>query len=185
MLDSADTGSVGEGQSDEHPIILEGISNFEMESFMDAIQARLFTAQDQMDWKQKSAALHLATMWGFEDVRKGLISSMERQITAIDPLDRIEASLKCRVQDWFHPAIQSLCERAEYLTAAEGERLGLVRLTAICRLRETYPPNRGPSPASSYCSYCGGFHCQRSQYNSNQNILSVIQATPDLAFPEV
>lgn len=41
MLESAHMGGDGEGRSDEHPITLEGISNFEMESFMDVIQAKL------------------------------------------------------------------------------------------------------------------------------------------------
>ncbi|KAG9012548.1 hypothetical protein FRB90_006651, partial [Tulasnella sp. 427] len=82
MLESAHTGGDGEGQSDEHPIALEGISNFEMESFMDVIQAKLFTDEDKLDWKRKSAALHLATMWGFDDIRSGLITFMNRQINS-------------------------------------------------------------------------------------------------------
>lgn len=111
---------------------------------------------------------------------------MERQIDSGDPLDRIETSLKCRVKNWFHPAIQCLCERAEHLTAVEGERLGFVRLTAICRLRETYRSSGSYSGGgSNYCSYCGNYHCQRGQYSNNQNILSAIQTTPDLAFPEI
>ncbi|KAG9015662.1 hypothetical protein FRB90_004582, partial [Tulasnella sp. 427] len=82
MLESAHTGGDGEGQSDDHPIALEGILNFEMESFMDVIQARLFTDEDKLDWKQKSGALHLATMWGFDDIRTGLITCMNRQINS-------------------------------------------------------------------------------------------------------
>lgn len=185
MLESAHTGGDGEGQSDEHPITLEGISNFEMESFMDVIQVKLFTDEDKLDWKHKSAALHLATMWGFDDIRNGLITFMEKQIDSVDPFDRMETSLKCRVQNWFHPAIQCLCQRAEHLTAAEGERLGFVRLTAIYRLRETYRLSGNNSGGSSYCSYCGGYHCQRGLYNNNQDILSAIQTTPELAFPEM
>ncbi|KAG8938362.1 hypothetical protein FRC04_009021 [Tulasnella sp. 424] len=40
MLESTNTGIVGEGKSDEHPITLAGLSNFEMENFLDVKKAK-------------------------------------------------------------------------------------------------------------------------------------------------
>ncbi|KAG8946615.1 hypothetical protein FRC04_011509 [Tulasnella sp. 424] len=177
MLESTNTGEAGEGKSDEHPIILNGVSSFEMESFMDVIQATLFVDEKKLGWKQKAAALHLATMWSFEDLRSALISFMSKGVDSIDPVDRIEASLKCRVEEWFHPAIRALCERVTPLTASEGERLGFTLFAAICELRETYPP----LPTDSCCCRkCGSYHRPHIRLS---DLPSSIHSSSVLKFP--
>lgn len=40
MLDSKHVGESGEGQSDEHPIVLEGITAREFKNFLDVLCAR-------------------------------------------------------------------------------------------------------------------------------------------------
>ncbi|KAG8995236.1 hypothetical protein FRB90_000222 [Tulasnella sp. 427] len=40
MIDERHTGSQGEGESDEHPIILGGITVLEMTAFLDSLDAR-------------------------------------------------------------------------------------------------------------------------------------------------
>ncbi|KAG8921007.1 hypothetical protein FRC01_000490 [Tulasnella sp. 417] len=108
MLGSEHLGESVEGRSDEHPIALGGITSFEMESFVDVLDARVFDKEAKREWKQLAAALHLSTMWEFEDVRARLIKDMSQIINngGIEPLDRVEVSIKCRVIDWLHPAYQ-------------------------------------------------------------------------------
>ncbi|KAG8944123.1 hypothetical protein FRC04_002161 [Tulasnella sp. 424] len=134
MLDSVHTGAENEGGSDDYPIELKGISNFEMESFLDANSARFFSEECTFNWKQLAAALHLSTMWAFDDLRSRLIKHMEKDIGTVDPLDRVDVALQCRVEAWLHPAYKDVCERSTKLTAAEGERLGMARFSAICRV---------------------------------------------------
>ncbi|KAG8937469.1 hypothetical protein FRC00_005171 [Tulasnella sp. 408] len=136
MLDSEHLGGSVEGTSDEHPIALGSITSFEMESFVDILDAPAFGKKKQREWKQLAAALHLATMWEFEDVRASLIEDMSQIISKneVEPLDRVEVSIQCRVNDWLHPAYQELCDRDEGVTTEEAKRLGMDRLAAIYRL---------------------------------------------------
>ncbi|KAG8912965.1 hypothetical protein FRC01_004812 [Tulasnella sp. 417] len=138
MLGSEHLGGSVEGKSDEHAIELGTITSFEMESFVDVLDARFFGKEVQREWKQLVAALHLSTMWEFEDVRARLIKEMSDIINqgGIAPLDRIEASIQCRISDWLHPAYKELCEREEGVTAKEAKRLSMDRLVAIYRVRD-------------------------------------------------
>ncbi|KIO33645.1 hypothetical protein M407DRAFT_17608 [Tulasnella calospora MUT 4182] len=131
MIDEAHTGSEGEGKSDEHRIYLSGISAFEMGSFLKAI--------DSPEW---AAALHLATMWNFDEVGEEIITTVDKMISTADPFERIDASIKCRVEKWLHPEYEALCTRRETLSDSEAERLGLPRAAAIWRIRERLLSNR-------------------------------------------
>ncbi|KAG9041482.1 hypothetical protein FS837_012205 [Tulasnella sp. UAMH 9824] len=79
-------------------------------------------------------------MWGFDDIREKIVEQVDKIISAVDPLDRIGASLKCQVEKWFHPAYVVLCKRETGLSDAEAERLGLRRSTAVWRVREFLRP---------------------------------------------
>ncbi|KIO16899.1 hypothetical protein M407DRAFT_33456 [Tulasnella calospora MUT 4182] len=154
MLDSKHLGGSVEGRSDEHPIALGSITSFEMESFADILDARVFDKEVKSEWKQLSAALHLSTMWEFEDIRARLIKDMSQTIGngGIEPLDRVEVAIQCRVTDWLHPAYQELCERADGVTTDEAKRLGMDRLAAIYRVRDRRRP---AAQNSGYCYSCG------------------------------
>ncbi|KAG8910712.1 hypothetical protein FRC01_006182 [Tulasnella sp. 417] len=127
-MDGCHIGSDGEGKSDENPIGLGGITEFEMTSFLDALETRFVSGDPKLEFGQWTAALHLATMWNFEDLRKDIIAHVNKTISDANPVDRVDASLKCRVEEWLHPAYQALCERKTGLTNEEAERLGLARL---------------------------------------------------------
>ncbi|KAG8944130.1 hypothetical protein FRC04_002168 [Tulasnella sp. 424] len=148
MIDESHIGTEGEGKSDEKPIGLGGITAFEMASFLDALDARFLSGNPKLDFRQWAAALHLSTMWNFEDLRNDIISHVNQTISDASPLDRIDASLKCRVEEWLHPAYQVLCERGTGLTNEEAEHLGLGRAAAIWRIRESR------RPILSVCTNC-------------------------------
>ncbi|KIO16902.1 hypothetical protein M407DRAFT_33457 [Tulasnella calospora MUT 4182] len=176
MLGSEHLGGSVEGRSDEHPIALGSITSFEMESFVDVLDARVFDKEVKREWKQLAAALHLATMWEFEDVRARLIKDMSQIINngGVDPLDRVEVSIQCRVSNWLHPAYQELCDRAEGVTTVEAKRLGMDRLAAIYRVRDRRHANNA-AQNSSRCSYCS----RNSFYGSYNNVVQTVQ-TPTL-----
>lgn len=157
MLDDEHLGGSGEGRSDEDPIALGSITTFEMESFVDVLDARIFDKEGKREWKQLAAALHLSTMWEFEEVRATLINSMSQIINngGVEPLDRVDVSIQCRVSDWLHPAYQELCDRTEPLTTEEAKRLGMDRLAAVYRVRDRRYANNRPSTSSTSCDYCG------------------------------
>ncbi|KAG8913831.1 hypothetical protein FRC00_001491 [Tulasnella sp. 408] len=163
MLGSEHLGGSVEGTSDEHPIALGGITSFEMESFVEILDARVFGKKAQREWKQLAAALHLVTMWEFEDIRTSLVEDMSQIISkgGVEPIDRIEVSIQCRVSDWLHPAYQALCDRAEGVTTEEAKRLGMDRLAAIYRVRDRRHASTAAQNAHTgghplhYCGYCG------------------------------
>ncbi|KAG9043076.1 hypothetical protein FS837_010060 [Tulasnella sp. UAMH 9824] len=165
MMDESHIGSEGEGKSDENPICLGGITAFEMESFLDAHDARFLSGDPMLEFKQWAAALHLSTMWNFETLRKDIITHVNKTISNANPLDRIDASLKCKVEEWLHPAYRVLCERDTGLTNEEAEHLGLGRAAAIWRIRETRHPTFSKcwSCNVEHCYNCGEFFDQRNQ----------------------
>ncbi|KIO33644.1 hypothetical protein M407DRAFT_186710 [Tulasnella calospora MUT 4182] len=148
MIEGTHTGLELEGKDDEHPISLGGISAFEMTSFLDVTQSARLDDDSQLTFSQWTAALHLATMWGFGDIRERIIQQVDKTISEADPIDRIEASLKCRVKKWLHPAYVVLCKREIGLSDAEAERLGFRRSMAIWRVRESLRPIQSPNPVS-------------------------------------
>ncbi|KAG8895011.1 hypothetical protein FRC00_008148, partial [Tulasnella sp. 408] len=136
MIGAANTGSEGEGKSDEHPIRLDGISAFEMRSFLKAVDSPFIYGDPKLVFREWGAALHLATMWNFEEIRKGIITTVDKTISSANPFERIEVSIKCQVEKWLHPAYEALCTRAETLSDPQAEWLGIRRSAAIWRIRE-------------------------------------------------
>lgn len=144
MINEVHTGSEGEGKSDELPIYLSGISAFEMESFLRAIDSPFIYGDPRLTFSQWASALHLATMWNFDEIRERVISQMDKMISTADVFERIDASLKCRVEKWLHPAYETLCTRSETLSDSEAERLGFRRAAAIWRIRERFLSDQIP-----------------------------------------
>ncbi|KIO33643.1 hypothetical protein M407DRAFT_17606 [Tulasnella calospora MUT 4182] len=150
MIKETHTGLELEGKDNEHPVSLGGISAFEMTSFLDVTQSPLLEGNSELTFSQWTAALHLATMWSFDGIQEKIIEQVDKTISAADPLDRIDASLKCRVEKWLHPAYVALCTRETGLSDAEAERLGIRRSTAIWRVRESlYRPNPPVNPPAN------------------------------------
>ncbi|KAG9041477.1 hypothetical protein FS837_012200 [Tulasnella sp. UAMH 9824] len=131
LIEEAHTGSETEGKSNENPICLARITAFEMASFLDVLEASYLYGDPQLSFKQWASALHMATMWAFDDIRDRIIMEMDKMISTQDPFDRIDLSFKFRVEKWLHPAYEALCQRSEGLNAEEIERLGPSR-TVSC-----------------------------------------------------
>lgn len=100
-------------------------------------------------------------MWNFDDIRQMIIDHMDRTISTADPLDRVDASLKCNVEKWLHPAYQALVQRGESLKDEEVERLGLRRSAAIWRVRESLEFEK--APAGQSCPNCNDVGSRRCE----------------------
>ncbi|KIO22955.1 hypothetical protein M407DRAFT_27524 [Tulasnella calospora MUT 4182] len=208
MLDSEhlDDPDSFKGRSDEHPIALDSIKCFEMESFADVLDARyddfmpllrsaeispqflprVFDDEIKREWKQLAAALHLATMWGFKEVKTRLVRDMSQIISddGIPPLDRIEVSVQCGVSDWLHPAYQELCERTEGMTNEEAKRLGMDRLAAVYRVRDRRHAHTAAVQNSGHCGYCGRTGYMSYSNNVQTPTLDLIKAEEVLSSVE-
>ncbi|KAG8896367.1 hypothetical protein FRC01_011862, partial [Tulasnella sp. 417] len=138
MIDDAHTGKELEGRSDDHPIVLGGISAFEMACFLDVLDSLFVFGDPGLSFEQWSAALHLATMWSFDDLRNSIISQMDKMTAKASPFDVASVSLKCRVEKWLHPAYAALCRREASFTDDEVEWLGIKRAAALWRIRESF-----------------------------------------------
>ncbi|KIO33638.1 hypothetical protein M407DRAFT_17599 [Tulasnella calospora MUT 4182] len=155
MLEDAHTGAGSEGKDNEHPISLGGISAFEMTSFLDVLETSVLYDDPGPTFSQWAAALHLATMWDFDDIRERIIVQMDKNISEVEPMDRVDASLKCRVEKWLHPAYEVLCTRDAGPSDAEAERLGVLRLNGIWRIREALKSTAStPTQSSCNCNSC-------------------------------
>ncbi|KAG8984213.1 hypothetical protein FRB90_005475 [Tulasnella sp. 427] len=166
MIEEAHTGMESEGKDNGHPIFLSGISAFELTSFLDALDASFISGDPKLDFTQWAAALHLATMWNFDEARENIIAHMAKTITRARPIDRVDTSLKCHVEKWLHPAYEALCLQAGGLKDDDVERLGLKRSAAIWRIRESLEfesalsgcPTANCSSKTLYCEECGRAH---------------------------
>ncbi|KAG9025126.1 hypothetical protein FS837_005074, partial [Tulasnella sp. UAMH 9824] len=138
MMDDMHTGDESEGKSHDHPIVQGGISVFEMASFLDVLDTLFVFGDAEFGFKQWAGALHLATMWNFDDLRSSIVTQMDYMTADADPFDIVDASLKCRVEHWLHPAYEALCRREDSFTNDEVEWLGIKRAAALWRIRESF-----------------------------------------------
>ncbi|KAG8928401.1 hypothetical protein FRC00_001761 [Tulasnella sp. 408] len=154
MLDDMHTGKESEGKSDDHPIVLGGISAFEIASFLDVLDTPFVLGDPGFSFEQWAAALHLATMWSFDDLRNSIVPQMDDMTSDANPFDVINASLKCKVEHWLHPAYEALCCREDSFTDDEVEWLGIKRAAALWRIRESFEFEKSVR-TQSFSSCCG------------------------------
>lgn len=93
-----------------------------------------FDPLPELTLQEWSEAFHIATLWGFEQLRAYIIKTTDS--IAQDPMDRIQLADQCGLTEWLHPAYAKLCARDTSLTAEEGRRLGFERFAALSRIRE-------------------------------------------------
>ncbi|KAG8925638.1 hypothetical protein FRC02_009525 [Tulasnella sp. 418] len=159
-----------EGGSDDKPIVLQGVTAFEMESLLYVIEARWIKDPPEVSADQWKAALHLATMWEYEQLRQFAIEKIDGlKLPAIETLG---LAVKCRVEKWLSPASVDLCLRANSLTYEEGEVLGFRFLTALNKIRESCLSMTSAVYPGTNCSNCGRIRqgsCRSCGQSYNRN----------------
>jgi hypothetical protein len=80
-----------------------------------------------------TSVLHLSHTWNFPSIRSLAVRHLFSLTT---PVDRVVIGRKYDIEHWLRPAYEAICEREEWLSEAEGERLGLRDVLKIGRARQ-------------------------------------------------
>ncbi|KAF8910872.1 hypothetical protein CPB85DRAFT_1221146 [Mucidula mucida] len=142
-------GHTPEGQTDEDPIILEGIEAKDFDRLLSILYPKNFRTCEIETKEEWISVLSLATRWDFTSIRELALSRLHpNSFTAsaqlnLSPADRIVLGLRFDVSEWLLPAYSELCMRTEALTLEEGEILGMQNVINIAQARQAirYPSN--------------------------------------------
>ncbi|KAG8941934.1 hypothetical protein FRC03_003850 [Tulasnella sp. 419] len=142
-----------EGQVDENPILLEGVTAFQFESLLKLSDLSSILDNDTRTYEFWDAILHISSIWDSEELRQHAI----REIDNLKPsaAKYIYLAQKYNVSKWIEPAFVELCRRPESLSADEISMIGLPLLVHLCMVRE----RRAAITCSSHRAACGHLHC--------------------------
>ncbi|TBU26986.1 hypothetical protein BD309DRAFT_1021809 [Dichomitus squalens] len=135
--------NIAEGQSDEHPLMLESIQAEEFESLLQ-VMFRPHHAPTAEEAKELSRdgwvhVLKLTTMWGFEKLRRIAIDSLTPLLQKEDPVGWITLARTYEVYEWLLPALHALARRTKVLQPEEVEPLGIITVVKMAEVRESFP----------------------------------------------
>ncbi|KAI6124778.1 hypothetical protein EDD16DRAFT_1703578 [Pisolithus croceorrhizus] len=129
-----------EGESDECPVTLEGVSKKEFESFLRALMSRSVqhsknkgSSLSQTQW---ISVLRLSTMWEFKDLREVAIQHLDLPSRPLAPVEKFVLASKYGIKRWLLPALTQLAERPWPISVEEGRRIGLENALKLAAVRE-------------------------------------------------
>jgi len=130
-----------DGERDNKPLVLEGIRKDDFRAFLTVLSSLHYTSMAKdggedtvmlyviiariplykvLQRQDRVAVLHLAHMWGFENVRQTAIYVLERDAEVIrNPLERLRLAHKFHIDDWVPQAYRELIIRLQSLSAEE------------------------------------------------------------------
>ncbi|CAE6515600.1 unnamed protein product [Rhizoctonia solani] len=137
-----------EGNSPEHPIVMEGVKADDFVALLKVLYARnplvfpshFSTHQPEPEASLIIPAFRLANMWNFSDLRAFLLPLAEKHLSDID---KILFAREFDIKDWLAPAHIRLCQRQEKITTEEAQKLGVNSLLLIARLGNQGTPMVG------------------------------------------
>ncbi|KAF9016109.1 hypothetical protein BDZ89DRAFT_994726 [Hymenopellis radicata] len=128
-----------EGQSDDHPFKLHGLTCSEFDSLLRVIypmntHAQLYSCLTFEDW---TSILKLSTMWGMSDIRQLAVDNLSKCMALRrDPVEYIVLAKAYEVVAWLRHGYQELVKRTEPISPEEAERIGWVASIQIYQIRE-------------------------------------------------
>ncbi|GLB40856.1 hypothetical protein LshimejAT787_0900710 [Lyophyllum shimeji] len=131
-------GKTQEGSSDSCPFVLEGVSRADFKGLlrvMYPLQMPHLGNDMNLPRKDWIAALKLATMWNFRNIRQLAISKLSLD-TGIDPVDKVVLAKEYKVPDWLLAGYHELVKRSTPITPLEAARLGLETTVYLFHVRE-------------------------------------------------
>ncbi|KAH8117106.1 hypothetical protein DFH11DRAFT_1579276 [Phellopilus nigrolimitatus] len=174
-----------DGCSDDHPVLLEGISVDDFRTFLKVLYPRPFRSRTPFEDKPLSeeelrAVLGLARMWCFDDIARFAIAGLEALRLA--PAHRLALAREYDVAQWVKPGLRALALREETLSAAEAEQLGPEHTLAVARLRdERYRTLTGQS---SQCK-SGTCGCYKAGWELEREFRYLIEQQVDKKLDEL
>ncbi|KAG8942095.1 hypothetical protein FRC03_003652 [Tulasnella sp. 419] len=172
-----------EGLITGNPIVLQGVTKFQMESLVKILDAPWFKGPAELRTREWIAVLHLSTMWEFAQLRSLALSQIED--LELPTIQVILLAAKCCVEHWLKPAYTDLCRRATPLTAEEGSILGLPLFAALCKIREIRKDNNKICRRCEICARCGNDQKKNPCTCSQEGWVSeeVDRIAPDILWP--
>ncbi|KEP52350.1 BTB/POZ domain protein [Rhizoctonia solani 123E] len=144
-----------EGNSPEHPIVMEGVKADDFVALLKVLYASHFsTHQPEPEASLIIPAFRLANMWNFSDLRAFLLPLAEKHLSDID---KILFAREFDIKDWLAPAHIRLCQRQEKITTEEAQKLGVNSLLLIARLGNQGSSKPRFTSGNYYCRSCIGF----------------------------
>ncbi|KAJ6456079.1 hypothetical protein C8R45DRAFT_580814 [Mycena sanguinolenta] len=156
----AGDGVQTEGQSDENPIVLEGVSSVCFRALLKV----LYPLDVQQVWKNALgltkddwiSVLKLSTQWRFLAVRNLAIQRLDDH-DDIEIVERILLARQYDVAGWLRKGYTALAERTQGITSEEAKRIGWETAFLLSQVREN---------AKTRCSYCG----RNTHIRNNMNL---------------
>ncbi|EJD02165.1 uncharacterized protein FOMMEDRAFT_109363 [Fomitiporia mediterranea MF3/22] len=124
-----------DGQSEEHPIHLEGVKAHDFRCFLKAFlprpewQGRLIMTDTELE-----SALHLAKMRCFDRFQSQLIEKLNNH--NLRSSRKLQLARIFDIQEWFGPELRLLALRSSNLTTEEWEELGPKLTVVVSQLRD-------------------------------------------------
>ncbi|GJJ12610.1 hypothetical protein Clacol_006853 [Clathrus columnatus] len=142
-----DSSFPAEGESDEHPIILQGISNIDFERLLTYLypltnEYTHFTKEWNFDYWH--SILKVAHTYMMDDICTQIIDALST-MSFPDPLTMIRCGLKFNHPTWIRQGYSELVFRSCPLTVEEAQALGLENSILCAAARETYRSPGGNS----------------------------------------
>ncbi|KAK7012715.1 hypothetical protein R3P38DRAFT_3018777 [Favolaschia claudopus] len=133
-----------EGQSDENPIVLEGIRKADFEALLKVIYPMNFlqiatTDMPRFPWHWMTrnewiSVLKLSTQWNFLDARNLAIFHLHTD--HIEPVERIMLARQYDVAPWLKIGYTDLAQQPERMTREEAEKIGWKTAFLLSQMRE-------------------------------------------------
>jgi len=127
-----------EGETDSHPIVLEGISSHTFKLLLKVLLDRSIAPENlaySMD--EWIAVLKLSHRWGMSSTRKFVMSKLSSKGSTLGPLEMAGLALELDIKEWLVPALDALAKREEPMSKVEVERLGIEVVLKLAEVRES------------------------------------------------
>ncbi|KAF8216987.1 hypothetical protein K438DRAFT_2007695 [Mycena galopus ATCC 62051] len=136
-------GVHAEGQCDEKPVVLEGISSKDFQQLLKVLypldMPHILTVSGGMhNWMTKDewiAVLKLSTQWRFLEARNLALQQLHRR-TDIQGVERILLARQYDVAPWLRLGYRDLAKRADLISREEAEKIGWETAFLLSQVRE-------------------------------------------------
>ncbi|KAL5532891.1 hypothetical protein ACEPAF_4665 [Sanghuangporus sanghuang] len=124
-----------DGNSDEMPLVLHGVSAKDFRAFLKVLFDPAHAPQIEPTQDEWTSVMRLAHMWCCDRLFALAISKLDMLIA--DPVAKIVLAKTFGIKDWLLPAYFELATRKESFTLEEANKLGIECLVRLAEVRES------------------------------------------------
>ncbi|KAF7356246.1 hypothetical protein MVEN_00956100 [Mycena venus] len=152
----AGDGAHAEGQSDDTPIVLEGISSIDFESLLKILYPLNMLGQTLSmplnRWMSKEewiSVLKLSTLWYFLDARELAIRQLDW--IGLESVERILLARQYDVPGWLREGYEDLATRDEGISLEDAQKIGWETALRLYQTREMAQKNNSYTYGGRKC----------------------------------